>query len=167
MTLGFPAPDLEPSGLAPMNDAERVRSEVERLGMDVTRHMLDFYGPFLNAIGAVKSSDLLSMRSGSEVLIAGSKVALQTPPVRSGRRVIFLSLDDGYGCTDSTFFPDVQEDYATTLYSTSLFLVRGVTRRTGERGISIRATGVWDLRLAYERWRSKRVEKNFDDSVAI
>ena len=161
LTFGFPAPALESSGLAPMNSAEKVRSEVEKLGMDVTQHMLSFYSHFLNAIGAVKSSDLLSLRSESSVLVAGVKVALQTPPVRSGRRVIFLTLDDGYGCSDSTFFPDAQVDHASTLYSTSLLLVRGQTRRTGERGISIRATAVWDLRLAYEKWRTQR------DSVAI
>jgi error-prone DNA polymerase len=161
MTFGFAAPALESSGLQPLNVAEKVRSEVERLGMDVTQHMLSFYAPFLNAIGAVKSSDLLSHRSKSSVLVAGVKVALQTPPVRSGRRVIFLTLDDGYGCSDSTFFPDAQVDHASTLYATSLLLVRGETRRTGARGISIRATAVWDLRLAYEKWRSQA------DSVAI
>ncbi len=161
LTFGFAAPALESSGLQPLNVAEKVRSEVERLGMDVTQHMLSFYAPFLNAIGAVKSSDLLSLRSKSSVLVAGVKVALQTPPVRSGRRVIFLTLDDGYGCSDSTFFPDAQVDHASTLYSTSLLLVRGETRRTGARGISIRATAVWDLRLAYEKWRKQA------DSVAI
>jgi error-prone DNA polymerase len=164
MTFGFPAPDLQSSGLPLMNTSEKVRNEVERLGMDVTAHMLSFYGPFLNAIGAVKSSDLLSLRSGTTVLVAGTKVALQTPPVRSGRRVIFLTLDDGYGCSDSTFFPDAQEDHASTLYSTSLLLVRAVTRRTGERGISLRATAVWDLRLAYEKWRA---QESRNDSVAI
>jgi error-prone DNA polymerase len=45
-----------------------------------------------------------------------------------------------------------------------LLLVRGQTRRTGERGISIRATAVWDLRLAYEKWRAERAQR---DSVAI
>jgi len=49
----------------------------------------------------------------------------------------------------------VQAEYASTLYSSSLLLVRGTTRRTGARGISISATGAWDLRAAYERWRSK------------
>jgi error-prone DNA polymerase len=161
LTLGFAPPALESSGLQPLNAAEKVSSEVARLGMDVTQHMLTFYAPFLNAIGAVKSSDLLSQRSDSTVLVAGVKVALQTPPVRSGRRVIFVTLDDGYGCSDSTFFPDAQVDYASTLYSTSLLLVRGQTRRTGARGISIRATAVWDLRLAYEQWHNRA------DSVAI
>jgi error-prone DNA polymerase len=158
MVFGFMPPALAASGLPAMGAAEKVRNEVERLGMDITHHMLEFYAPFLNAIGAVKSSDLLSLRSHSEVLVAGVKVAMQTPPVRSGRRVIFLTLDDGYGCTDSTFFSDAQEGFASTLYSTSLLLVRGTTRRTGERGISINANGAWDLREAYEKWSRKLIE---------
>jgi error-prone DNA polymerase len=157
MTFGFTPPALISSGLPDITTNERVRHEVERLGMDITHHMLEFYAPFLNAIGAVRSCDLLAQRSGAEVLVAGVKVALQTPPIRSGRRVIFLTLDDGYGCSDCTFFSDVQTSSAGLLYSTSLILVRGVTRRTGERGISIRATGAWDLRNAYEKWQNSKV----------
>jgi len=142
--------------LPAMSAAESVKYEVDRLGIDMSRHMIEFYGDFLNAIGAVRSSDLLKQRSQSSVLVAGIKVAIQTPPVRSGKRVIFLTLDDGYGLSDSTFFTDVQGEYANVLYSTSLLLVRGVTRRTGARGISIRATGAWDLRAAYESWSAKQ-----------
>ena len=157
MTFGFTPPALISSGLPDITTNERVRHEVERLGMDITHHMLEFYAPFLNAMGVVRSCDLLAQRSGAEVLVAGVKVALQTPPIRSGRRVIFLTLDDGYGCSDCTFFSDVQTSSAGLLYSTSLILVRGVTRRTGERGISIRATGAWDLRNAYEKWQNSKV----------
>jgi error-prone DNA polymerase len=159
MTFGFTPPALVSSGLPDITTNERVRHEVERLGMDITHHMLEFYAPFLNAIGAVRSCDLLAQRSGAEVLVAGVKVALQTPPIRSGRRVIFLTLDDGYGCSDCTFFSDVQSSSAGLLYSTSLILVRGVTRRTGDRGISIRATGAWDLRDAYEKWQLSKGSK--------
>ena len=156
MNLGFEPPALISSGLPAMTAAESVKYEVDRLGIDMSRHMVEFYGDFLNAIGAVRSSDLLKQRSQSSVLVAGIKVAMQTPPVRSGKRVIFLTLDDGYGLSDSTFFTDVQGEYANVLYSTSLLLVRGVTRRTGARGISIRATGAWDLRAAYESWSAKQ-----------
>jgi error-prone DNA polymerase len=156
MNLGFEPPALISSGLPAMSAAESVKYEIDRLGIDMSRHMIEFYGEFLNAIGAVRSSDLLKQRSQSSVLVAGIKVAMQTPPVRSGKRVIFLTLDDGYGCSDSTFFTDVQSEYANVLYSTSLLLVRGVTRRTGARGISIRATGAWDLRAAYESWSAKQ-----------
>ena len=156
MNLGFEPPPLISSGLPAMSAAEGVRHEVERLGMDITHHLLEFYAPFLNAIGAVRSSQLLEARSQSEVFVAGVKVAMQTPPIRSGKRVIFLTLDDGYGCSDSTFFTDAQIDYADILYNSSLLLVRGNTRRTGARGISIRATGAWDLRGAYEKWSAKQ-----------
>jgi error-prone DNA polymerase len=156
MNLGFEPPALISSGLPAMTASESVKYEIDRLGIDMSRHMIEFYGDFLNAIGAVRSSDLLKQRSQSSVLVAGIKVAMQTPPVRSGKRVIFLTLDDGYGCSDSTFFTDVQSEYANVLYSTSLLLVRGVTRRTGARGISIRATGAWDLRAAYESWSAKQ-----------
>jgi error-prone DNA polymerase len=156
MNLGFEPPALISSGLPAMTASESVKYEIDRLGIDMSRHLIEFYGEFLNAIGAVRSSDLLKQRSQSSVLVAGIKVAMQTPPVRSGKRVIFLTLDDGYGCSDSTFFTDVQSEYANILYSTSLLLVRGVTRRTGARGISIRATGAWDLRAAYESWSAKQ-----------
>jgi error-prone DNA polymerase len=121
--------------------------------------MLQFYGHFLNSIGAVKSSDLLKQRSGANILVAGVKVALQQPPVRSGKRVIFLSIDDGFGCSDATFFEDIlqaQAEFAQTLFSSKLLLVRGIVRRTGPKGVSIRATGAWDLGAAYESFTSKK-----------
>jgi error-prone DNA polymerase len=97
MNLGFDPPALISSGLPAMTASESVKYEIDRLGIDMSRHMIEFYGDFLNAIGAVRSSDLLKQRSQSSVLVAGIKVAMQTPPVRSGKRVIFLTLDDGYG----------------------------------------------------------------------
>ena len=156
MTFGFKAPDLKPSGLPDLTNTEKVRTEIETLGMEVSSHLLEFYGHFLNQIGAVKSSDLLKQRSGSSILVAGVKVALQQPPVRSGKRVIFLSIDDGFGCSDATFFTDTHEQFAQTLFSSKLLLVRGVVRRTGPKGVSIRATGAWDLGAAYESFIQKK-----------
>jgi error-prone DNA polymerase len=156
LTFGFKAPELKPSGLPDLTFAEKVKNEVEHLGMEVSAHLLEFYGEFLNQIGAVRSVDLLKQRSGSSVLVAGVKVALQQPPVRSGKRVIFLSIDDGFGCSDATFFTDTHERFAQTLFSSNLLLVRGVIRRTGPKGISIRATGAWDLPSAYESFQLKK-----------
>ncbi|NCZ72467.1 MAG: hypothetical protein EBY10_03160, partial [Actinobacteria bacterium] len=153
LSLGF-TPTLSKTGLPDLEDHELVRNEVKYLGMDISHHMIEFYADFLNQIGAIKSNQLLEQRSGSLVLVAGVKVALQTPPVRSGRRVIFLTLDDGYGCSDATFFEDTQHSYAEVLYNSQLLLIRGATRRTGLRGISLRAIGAWDLSAAYQKWRS-------------
>jgi error-prone DNA polymerase len=100
----------------------------------------------------VAARDLLAQRSRSEVLVAGVKVATQTPPVRSGRRVVFLTLDDATGPADCTFFEDVQGPYAGTVFASWLLLVRGEVRRTGPRGISLRATGAWDLAAVRSAW---------------
>ena len=157
MVLGLMPPPLEASGLPRLTSAEEVRHELDVTGMDISRHMMDFYGEFLNHVGAVRSSDLIHKRSGESVLVAGVKVALQMPPIRSGKRVIFLTLDDGHGCNDVTFFEDIQQSSGNLLFTSSLFLVRGEIRRTGPRGISLRAAQAWELTDSYEKWRNLRV----------
>jgi len=138
------------SGLPELSGPERVRAELEILGLDASAHIVEHYAPMLDALGVTRSRDLLTARSRSEIWVAGVKVATQTPPIRSGRRVVFLTLDDGTGPSDSTFFEDVQGPYAATVFHSWLLLVRGVVRRTGARGVSVRATGAWELSGLWE-----------------
>lgn len=147
------APTERPTGLPEMTGPEIVRAELEVLGLDASRHVVDFYTEFLDALRITRSRDLMRRRSQSELLVAGIKVATQTPPVRSGRRVIFLTLDDSTGPVDATFFEDAQGPYAGTLFHSWLLVVRGILRRTGPRGVSLRATGCWELTELYDAWR--------------
>ncbi len=142
------------SGLPDMTGTERVRAELDVLGLDVSRHVVDFYVPFLDALGVTRAKDLLRCRSKAELFVAGVKVATQTPPIRSGRRVIFLTLDDATGPVDATFFEDAQGPYATTLFHSWLLVVRGELRRTGPRGVSLRATGCWQLPALHDAWET-------------
>ena len=118
-------------------------------------HVMAFYAPMLGQLGAVRAVDLVDSRSRASVLVAGMKVATQTPPIRSGRRVVFLTVDDGTGPADATFFEDAQQPYAETVFHHWLLLVRGEVRRTGRRGVSIRATGAWDLHQIMGIWRER------------
>jgi error-prone DNA polymerase len=59
--------------------------------------------------------------------------------------VVFISIDDGTGCIDSVFFHEAQENAGLLLFGTRLLLIRGTTRRTGPRGISLSASMAWDL----------------------
>ncbi|MGD8215101.1 DNA polymerase III subunit alpha [Aestuariimicrobium sp. Y1814] len=145
--------DVAASGLPEMTRAERLASELDILGMDTSQHIIDFYRSFLDDLGIVWSRDLHGRRNQSEVLVAGVKVATQTPPVRSGRRVVFLTLDDSTGPVDATFFEDAQGSYAHTVFSSWLLVVRGLIRRTGPQGLSLRATGAWDLQGLFEVWK--------------
>ncbi|CAN5657056.1 DNA polymerase III subunit alpha [soil metagenome] len=140
------------SGLPEMTGAERVRAELAVLGLDASQHVLDSYAEFLDALGITRSRELLRRRSRAEILVAGVKVATQTPPIRSGRRVIFVTLDDSTGPVDATFFEDAQVGYAATLFHSWLLVVRGRVRRTGDRGVSLLASGCWELPVLYAAW---------------
>ncbi|MGO4343629.1 OB-fold nucleic acid binding domain-containing protein [Pedococcus sp. 2YAF34] len=146
------------TGLPELSGPERVRAELDILGLDASAHVVEFYAPMLDALGVTRSRDLLGSRSRSTVWVAGVKVATQTPPIRSGRRVVFLTLDDATGPVDATFFEDVQGPYAATVFHSWMMLVRGVVRRTGPRGISLRATGAWELTPLWEAWTSGGLE---------
>ncbi len=158
LDLGDTPADGEVSGLPEMNASERVRAELEILGLDVSRHVVDFYAGLLDELGVTRSKDLRQQRSKAELLVAGVKVATQTPPIRSGRRVIFLTLDDATGPVDATFFEDAQGPYAATVFHSWLLLVRGELRRTGPQGVSLRATGCWELPALYQVWQEEGIE---------
>ncbi len=140
------------SGLPEMSSAERVRAELDVLGLDVSSHVMAAYAPLLAELGTTRSKDLLGCRSRQRVLVAGVKVATQTPPIRSGRRVIFVTLDDAYGPLDATFFEDAQVGYATTVFHSWLLVISGLVRRTGPRGVSMQALGCWELPAVHAAW---------------
>lgn len=144
----------EKTGLKPMTLADRVKHEVEILGIDVSAHVVSFYIPMLRDLGVIPASRLLNVRSQANVLVAGVKVSTQTPPIRSGKRVVFVTLDDSTGPIDIAFFDEAQQHYASALFHSWLVLIRGTTRRTGPRGISVQANGCWELATVYEHWRS-------------
>ena len=153
LDLGDRPGEGEISGLPEMNAEERMRAELEILGLDVSSHVVDRYAEFLDELGVTRSRDLLQRRSKADLLVAGVKVATQTPPVRSGRRVVFLTLDDATGPVDATFFEDAQGPYAATVFGSWLLVVRGELRRTGYRGVSLRATGAWELPALHDLWQ--------------
>lgn len=124
---------------------DRMRDEVELLGLDVSAHALEPYAELLTSLGVVRANELITLPNSTEVLVAGIRVATQTPPTRNGKRVVFLSLDDGTGCADVTFFDDAQQHAGPLLFTNSLLLVAGKTRRTGQRGISVVAENAWSL----------------------
>ncbi|MEL4504141.1 DNA polymerase III subunit alpha [Luteococcus sp. H138] len=150
-----PPTDVVATGLPEMDHDERLAAELEILGLDASRHVVEGYRELLDELRTTASADLLKRRQKADLLVAGVKVATQTPPVRSGRRVVFLTLDDATGPVDCTFFEDAQGPYAATVFNSWLLVVRGELRRTGPRGVSLRATGAWDLAELHQIWRSR------------
>jgi DNA polymerase III alpha subunit len=91
-------------GFKDYSDAEVVKAELEVLGVDATRHIVTFFEPLLRDLDVTRAKDLRRVRGGRHVMVAGVKVASQTPAIRSGQRIIFLTLDDATGPVDVTVF---------------------------------------------------------------
>ncbi|MEU3777791.1 DNA polymerase III subunit alpha [Streptomyces sp. NPDC032472] len=132
-------------GLPDLNDAERLSAELGVLGMDASRHLMGDHHAFLAELGVVPAGRLREVEHGRTVLVAGAKAATQTPPVRSGRRVIFTTLDDGTGLVDLAFFDDSHEACAHTVFHSFLLLVRGVVQRRGPQSLSVVGAAAWNL----------------------
>ncbi|MEY3966775.1 MAG: hypothetical protein RLZ96_301 [Actinomycetota bacterium] len=134
---------------------EQIAQEMAITNMDISGHQIEQFQQMLDEMGVTRASELLSLRGGTEVLVAGVRVATQSPPIRSGKRVVFITLDDGTGCADATFFDEAQRRCAQQLFHNKLLLIAGRTRRTGVRGVSILAENAWDLRTLWSQWQSK------------
>ena len=137
--------ELVPAGeLRELTPAERVAAELEVLGIDLSQHVLSFYTDLLDQLGVTRSAGLHRCRAGDRILVAGVKIATQTPAIRSGLRIIFTTLDDATGPVDLAFFESVQPRCAARVFGSWLLVVRGRVRRTGE-SVSINAEECWDL----------------------
>ncbi|MFP1628658.1 DNA polymerase III subunit alpha [Streptomyces sp. 5K101] len=132
-------------GLPDLGDAERLSAELGVLGMDASRHLMEDHHAFLAELGVLSAQRLRGARHGQTVLVAGAKAATQTPPIRSGRRVIFTTLDDGTGLVDLAFFDDSHAACAHTVFHSWLLLVRGVVQRRGPRSLSVVGSAAWNL----------------------
>jgi error-prone DNA polymerase len=139
--------------------------ELRDLSLAVSGHQLARFYPLFAELGVTPASALGDLPGGTEVLLAGVRRATNTPPMRGGRRVVFVSLDDGTGpVANVVFFHDAQERIGGPVFQTRHLLVRGRTRRSGAKGVSVTGEMLWDLadaaRLVKQRHSAERAAEN-------
>jgi error-prone DNA polymerase len=139
-----PIDGTESSGLPEMTGREALSAELTTLGIDVSRHLMEYHHRLLREIGATDAAHLAAFKAGQQVLVAGVRASTQTPPIASGKRVIFVTLEDGSGLIDLAFFEDSHPACAHTVFHSGLLLVRGTVQVRGTRR-TIVGTMVWDL----------------------
>jgi error-prone DNA polymerase len=151
------------SGLPEYSALETTEAELDISGIDARHHIMELYRPLLSEIGCTPAAALYGTRNNSDVWVAGVKVASQTPAIRSGQRIIFVTLDDITGPIDVTVFERVQPRCARTVFHSWLLLVRGILRKRGgaslihmtdptNTGITVVVDEVFDLaELARDR----------------
>ena len=152
MELDFKVREQLPEGNPEITKEQQLEQEIGLTGMDISNHVMDKYQSMLDDLGVSRADELKTLRGNTEVLVAGIRVATQTPPIRSGKRVVFISLDDGSGCADATFFDEAQAKCSEVLFNNRMLLISGKLRRTGKNGVSVLAENAWDLNQLWIKW---------------
>ena len=150
--------------LPPEHPADRVRAELAATGLDVSRHVLSFYEPLLTALGVQRAHRLAGLADGSSVRVAGVKVAVQSPPQRSGQRVLFLSLDDRTGQTQVTYFARALPATAWTVRHAWLLVAEGRLVRRGTGAATVTGTRAWDLSRLWRAWQEGWLDEALRES---
>lgn len=161
-------------GLKDYTPLQETEAELEIGGIDARRHIMELYSALISEAGCTPATDLPLCRNRSHVWVAGVKVASQTPAIRSGQRIIFVTLDDVTGPIDVTVFERVQAHCARTVFHSWLLLVKGEVRKRGGAsrtqqmdannvGITVVAEEVFDLaELAADRKRGSSLTEAID-----
>ncbi|MGI5508826.1 DNA polymerase III subunit alpha [Streptomyces sp. CA-106131] len=144
LPLGDEMVTAEASGLPEMTGREQLTAELNVLSVDVTTHLMEHHHRLLRELGATDAAHLQQLHPGQRVLVAGVRASTQTPPIPSGKRIIFVTLEDGSGLVDLAFFESSHDAYAHTIFHSGLLLVRGVVERRGTRRTVV-GEAAWDL----------------------
>ena len=100
-------------------------AETEILGFCVHKHAMEFYRSSLARWGALTASEIAQAKPGQLVRAAGLVVRPHRPPTKSGRTVVFLSLEDETGLSDVTVFVCEYDKYGAAIFGSAALLVEG------------------------------------------
>jgi error-prone DNA polymerase len=135
---------------------DKVRSELELLGLTVSCHPLQLYEEELRRMGVRMSYELPGMGDEVPVRVAGVYERAQNPWMRSGKRTMFLTLEDAYGLFECVCFESKLARIAPVVARASYFLVRGRLQNNHKRGLAIVAEEVFDLEEVLAQRRTRK-----------
>ncbi len=124
---------------------DKVRSELELLGLTVSCHPLQLYEEDLRRLGVTLSYELPALGDEVPVLVAGVYERAQNPWMRSGKRTMFLTLEDAYGLFECVLFESKLARCAPVVARATYFLVRGRLQNNRKRGLAIVVEEIHDL----------------------
>lgn len=123
---------------------DKFKLEFSILHMSTGLHFMQFYRSLMRRQRVLSTKDVSAMPDGKVVRVAGVVIRPHRPPTRSGRMVVFFSLEDEFGLADVTVFEKVYQEYGAVIYGAPAVVVTGRTQRRGSK-TSIIASAVTAL----------------------
>jgi len=137
---------------------DKVRVELELLGLTVTCHPLQLYAEQLASLGVTPSYGLPTLGDEVPVTVAGVYERAQNPWMRSGRRTMFLTLEDAYGLFECVVFESKLARYAPVVARATYFLIRGRLQNNRKRGLAIVVEEIRDLEEVLAKMDSRSAD---------
>jgi len=116
-------------------DQQKCGHERDILGFSPVWHPLQFVRPKLIREGVLTAQQIKQQRPAGPGKVAGLLIRPHRPPTRSGRTVVFFTLEDETGLLDITVFEDVYQQYGKEIFSSSVLLVEGHLTHRGAASI--------------------------------
>lgn len=134
-------PTLPGEGLkSSVEKLEMAFRESQSMSVSCRLHPLAALRPYLAKRGLITAGDLKKLSSGDIVRVAGLTIIVHTPPTRSGRRIMFITMEDETGLMDLVVFPELQKQAAKEVLTSEVLAVEGQLKREGAGGRSISIT---------------------------
>lgn len=125
---------------------EKYAKEYERLGLMVRGHVIAFQRERLAQEGYLSAAAAKTLPAGELVKVAGVPICPHRPPTRSGRTVVFLSLEDETGLIDLTLFEETYQRFGHLIFThprPPLAALGRVERRGGHTSITVLKLREW------------------------
>lgn len=135
-----------PVGLPTQSLAAKLEDEYNLLGVGISGHWMEVVRPALRT-GVQPITAVLDAPEDARVTVAGLAVRPHRPPTKSGRTVVFFTLEDETGTLDATMFESVYRSSGAVLFTPygRLIGVEGtIQRRSGARA-QLLVSRVWPI----------------------
>jgi error-prone DNA polymerase len=124
-------PDPEPEvALKAMTAGRQVVEDYRSVGLSLRRHPVSFLRSDLAAHRIVRCADLVTIRDGRRVEVAGIILVRQRPG--SARGVLFVTIEDETGHANLILWPSVFEAQRSLVLTASMIACRGKLQKEGE-----------------------------------
>jgi error-prone DNA polymerase len=133
----------ERSPLNAMTPEEEIIADYEGTGLSLGPHPMEFHREQLNQMKVARASDLVRMKHGAWVRVAGAVIVRQRPGTAKG--FVFLNLEDETGLTNVIVRPVLFHRHRLALVNEPFLYVEG-TLQHQDNVVSIRAERLWPLR---------------------
>jgi error-prone DNA polymerase len=125
-----------PSPLEQMTVRERLHADFSGVGLTVGRHPMAYFRDDVKRRGARTAEELLKLRDGMVVKVAGAVIVRQRPGTANG--FLFISLEDETGVANIIVDPDMYRREADRLVNHPFLLFDGILQNW-QGSVSVRA----------------------------